>query len=278
MGMNSGASIVSRNLVQPGILKLFVMAMLLALILLPPGGFRPAPAHAVEPQLAVSPTAGPPGSTFNVTGSGFFPGSSLGVFFAQLGAETHLGNVGVGPAGGFSGSFQVPSGAAPGDALVTARNSIQAAEATFEVTNGDGDDADDEALCRIKVTLFGVARDDPSNRTARARITSSVNLGIGKSTVNVTLGGVPIILDEDLGEALVPKRLFPRRLQITSIVSSDGHGADHESLRINCPDSKTSVSVVRTFVLAPIPPDGGEPDDRQVDFEVIYRVEVTDVQ
>jgi hypothetical protein len=269
---------VRRNLAQPRILKLMVMAMLLAFIPFEQGGFRPAPAHAAEAQIQVSPTGGPPGSTFNVTGTGFFAGSSLGVFFAQLGAETHLGNVGVGPAGDFSGSFQVPSGAEPGDALLTARNSIQAAEATFEVTNGDGDDADDEALCRVKVTLFGVTRDDPLNRTAVARISSSVNLGIGKHDLTETLGEFPIILDEDLGEALVPKRLFPRRLQITSTVSSDGHGADHESLRINCPDSKTGVSLVRTFVLGLIPPGGGMPEDRRVNFEVVYHVEVTEVQ
>jgi hypothetical protein len=61
-------------------------------------------------------------------------------------------------------------------------------------------------------------------------------------------------------------------------VHSDGHGADHESLRINCPDSQNSIAVVRTLVLGAIPPDGGEPDDRRVVFEVIYEVEVTEVQ
>jgi hypothetical protein len=264
--------------VRPG--SLAVLGLLVAAVLFAPAGFRAGPAEAVGPEVVVSPTSGPAGSTFTLNGTGFIAGTSLATFFAQLGAETPLGSVGVGPAGDFSRSFVVPSTAQPGDALVIVRNSLETAQATFEVTNGEGEeDPDDEALCRIKVTLFGVTRDDPSNRTARARITTSVNLGIGKSDSDVgSLGGVSLILDDDVGEALVPKRLFPRRLQITSIVNSDGHGVEHKSLRINCPDSQNSIAVVRTFVLGLIPPDGGPPDDREVSFELIYKVEVTEVQ
>jgi hypothetical protein len=158
------------RLARPG--ALVVLGLLVAAVLVAPSGFRPVPAYAA-PEVAVSPTSGPPGSPFSFTGSGFTAGMTFGVYFVQLTSETHLGNVGVVADGSFSGSFQVPLDAQPGDAQIVAKNSLLTTGTTFMVTDiddGDGDDEDDEALCRIKVTLFGVTRDDPSNQTARARI------------------------------------------------------------------------------------------------------------
>lgn len=90
-----------------------------------------------KPALTVSPTSGPPGTTANVTGTGFGPNETIKLSFKDFnGTITALGTALTDGEGAFSRVVTIPLGAASGAGKISAKGvtSHLAATKTFTVT------------------------------------------------------------------------------------------------------------------------------------------------
>lgn len=94
---------------------------------------------AVVAHTSATPSQGPPGSTFTLTGSNYAPGDTVRLTFTDKASRTTyaLPSATADSSGGFTDTVTVPAGAVPGKAVITARSTIvmhMLSRATFAVT------------------------------------------------------------------------------------------------------------------------------------------------
>jgi len=275
--------------------KLFA-ALLIAGVLLLPAGFLSDSGRAfvLDPQIAVDPDIGRPGSGVQVSGIGFPPFSSVIIGFSENGMEQVVGFTSTGADGSFTATVAVPGDAAPGQAFFFAENSGGRAEADFFVDGSEpigdgpgGPPANRVPVCEVVIILekvtnrleapLGTDRDRLriSTRSATPRILGE---GVSDKTVeDVFVRGAETNVAAIVGRFTRPKRSFPTEVYVGPLVERiadprsfvNPGGASFPERKVKCPGSVRIETTVEIYTLR---------RDLLGHVDLVYRVIVREVQ
>lgn len=196
-------------------------ALLIAGVLLLPAGFLPDPGRAfvLDPQIAVDPDIGRPGSGVQVSGTGLPPFSSVIIGFSENGMEQVVGFTSTDQDGNFTATVTVPEDAAPGQAIFFADSAGGRAEADFFVDvseeTGGGGGKEPPETCTVTLTLFSMRVIEPLPNAHEWRIRTTSKIGHKVSTIVKSKEPEPNRPYEEIeiglvvGSKTVPKKNFP---------------------------------------------------------------------
>jgi len=272
--------------------KLFA-ALLIAGVLLLPAGFLSDSGRAfvLDPQIAVDPDIGRPGSGVQVSGIGFPPFSSVIIGFSENGMKQVVGFTSTGADGSFTATVAVPADAAPGQAIFFAENSGGRAEADFFVEGsepiGDGGGKKPSETCTVTLTLLKMTVFDRVPLEDEWRIRTTSKLGHKVTEVLEAKRGETTEVNLVVASKTLKKKSFPFKENLRVHVD---HGFDLSDPRermfqifgkkgfdLNCPPLPTDSPEVGVLVEGTaVEPFLGGTNKHPISVGVTYRYEVTE--